>query len=142
MAASEAQQKLQELHATLNADVEKTRKELNEMDTLLRQTNSEVEKLAQRGLLDADAQGLTGEDCQCPPILTKTNGFFRDLIDTLAVHPVVEAAIAGITLASADVLRFRIKIRGYSARRNGRPFFEPTPGLLPVSGHSGGVAAA
>ena len=42
MAASEAQQKLQELHATLNADLEKTRRELNELDTLLRQTNSEV----------------------------------------------------------------------------------------------------
>jgi two-component system, NarL family, sensor histidine kinase DegS len=50
VAASEAQQKLQELHATLNADLEKTRRELNEMDTLLRQTTSEVEKLAQREL--------------------------------------------------------------------------------------------
>ena len=54
MAASEAQQKLQELHATLNADLDKTRRELNEMDTLLRQTNSEVEKLAQRELTVAN----------------------------------------------------------------------------------------
>ena len=54
MAASEAQQKLQELHANLNADLEKTRRELNEMDTLLRQTNSEVEKLAQREMAVAN----------------------------------------------------------------------------------------
>ena len=54
MAASEAQQKLQELHATLNADLEKTRRELNEMDTLLRQTSSEVEKLAQREMTVAN----------------------------------------------------------------------------------------
>ncbi|MDQ2999342.1 MAG: sensor histidine kinase [Chloroflexota bacterium] len=54
MAASEAQQKLEELHATLNTDLDKTRRELNEMDTLLRQTNSEVEKLAQRELTVAN----------------------------------------------------------------------------------------
>jgi two-component system sensor histidine kinase DegS len=54
VAASEAQQKLQELHANLNADLEKTRRELNEMETLLRQTNSEVEKLAQRELTVAN----------------------------------------------------------------------------------------
>ena len=54
MASSEAQQKLEELHATLNADLEKTRRELNEMDTLLRQTSSEVEKLAQRELTVAN----------------------------------------------------------------------------------------
>ena len=54
MAASEAQQKLQELHATLNADLDKARRELNEMETLLRQTNSEVEKLAQRELTVAN----------------------------------------------------------------------------------------
>ena len=54
MAASEAQQRLQELHATLNADLEKTRRELNEMDTLLRQTTSEVEKLAQREMTVAN----------------------------------------------------------------------------------------
>jgi len=54
VAASEAQQKLEELHATLNADLEKARRELNEMDTLLRQTNSEVEKLAQRELTVAN----------------------------------------------------------------------------------------
>ena len=54
MAASEAQQKLEELHATLNADLEKTRRELNEMDALLRQTTSEVEKLAQREMTVAN----------------------------------------------------------------------------------------
>jgi two-component system sensor histidine kinase DegS len=54
VAASEAQQKLEELHATLNADLEKARRELNEMDTLLRQTNAEVEKLAQRELTVAN----------------------------------------------------------------------------------------
>ena len=54
MAASEAQQKLAELHATLNVDLEKTRRELNEMDTLLRQTTSEVEKLAQREMTVAN----------------------------------------------------------------------------------------
>jgi len=54
VAASEAQQKLEELHATLNTDLDKTRRELNEMDTLLRQTNSEVEKLAQRELTVAN----------------------------------------------------------------------------------------
>ena len=50
MAASEAQHKLEELHSTINADLEKTRRELNEMETLLRQTTTEVEKLAQREL--------------------------------------------------------------------------------------------
>src|SRR5215217_5151822 len=54
VAASEAQQRLGELHATLNADLDKTRRELNEMDTLLRQTTSEVEKLAQRELTVAN----------------------------------------------------------------------------------------
>jgi two-component system sensor histidine kinase DegS len=54
VAASEAQQKLQELHATLNTDLDKARRELNEMETLLRQTNSEVEKLAQRELTVAN----------------------------------------------------------------------------------------
>ena len=54
MAASEAQQKLGELHATINTDLEKTRRELNEMDTLLRQTSAEVEKLAQRELTVAN----------------------------------------------------------------------------------------
>jgi two-component system sensor histidine kinase DegS len=48
VAASEAQQKLEELHASLNVDIDKTRRELTEMETLLRQTSSEVEKLAQR----------------------------------------------------------------------------------------------
>ena len=54
MAASEAQQRLQELHATLNVDLDKARRELSEMETLLRQTNSEVEKLAQRELTVAN----------------------------------------------------------------------------------------
>ncbi|HET9222521.1 MAG TPA: histidine kinase, partial [Roseiflexaceae bacterium] len=50
MAASEAQQKLEELHAAANADLDKARRELAEIETLLRQTNTEVEKLAQREL--------------------------------------------------------------------------------------------
>jgi two-component system sensor histidine kinase DegS len=54
VAASEAQQKLEELHATINADLEKTRRELTEMDTLLRQTTAEVEKLAQREMAVAN----------------------------------------------------------------------------------------
>jgi two-component system sensor histidine kinase DegS len=48
--ASEAHQKLEELHGALNADLEKARRELGEMENLLRQTNAEVEKLAQREL--------------------------------------------------------------------------------------------
>ncbi|HRC76021.1 MAG TPA: sensor histidine kinase, partial [Kouleothrix sp.] len=54
MAASQAQQKLEEIHSTIGADLEKTRRELNEMETLLRQTNAEVEKLAQRELTVAN----------------------------------------------------------------------------------------
>ena len=50
MAASEAQQKLEELHAAANADLDKARRELAEIETLLRQTNTEVEKLSQREL--------------------------------------------------------------------------------------------
>ena len=50
MAASEAQQKLVELHGTANADLERARRELIELETLLRQTSAEVEKLAQREL--------------------------------------------------------------------------------------------
>jgi two-component system sensor histidine kinase DegS len=50
VAASEAQQKLEELHAAANADLDKARRELAEIETLLRQTNTEVEKLAQREL--------------------------------------------------------------------------------------------
>jgi two-component system sensor histidine kinase DegS len=54
VAASEAQQKLQELYSTINGDLEKTRRELSEMETLLRQTTTEVEKLAQRELTVAN----------------------------------------------------------------------------------------
>ena len=54
MAASEAQQQLEELHGTINGDLEKTRRELSELDTLLRQTTAEVEKLAQRELTVAN----------------------------------------------------------------------------------------
>ena len=50
MAASETQQKLTELHASANADLERARRELIELETLLRQTSTEVEKLAQREL--------------------------------------------------------------------------------------------
>lgn len=48
MAASEAHQKLEELHSSTTAELEKARRELSEIETLLRQTGSEVEKLAQR----------------------------------------------------------------------------------------------
>jgi two-component system, NarL family, sensor histidine kinase DegS len=48
VAASEAQQKLVELHSTANADLERARRELAEIETILRQTGAEVEKLAQR----------------------------------------------------------------------------------------------
>src|SRR5919205_4020234 len=54
VAVSEAQQKLQDLHGAINADLEKTRRELNELETLLRQTTAEVEKLAQRELTVAN----------------------------------------------------------------------------------------
>ena len=54
MAASEAQQKLEELHSTINGDLEKARRELIELETLLRQTSTEVEKLAQRELTVAN----------------------------------------------------------------------------------------
>ncbi|KPV51826.1 histidine kinase [Kouleothrix aurantiaca] len=54
MAPSETQQKLEELHQTIGADLEKTRRELGEMETLLRQTTAEVEKLAQREMTVAN----------------------------------------------------------------------------------------
>ena len=54
MAASEAQQKLEELHSTISGDLEKARRELTELETLLRQTSTEVEKLAQRELTVAN----------------------------------------------------------------------------------------
>jgi two-component system sensor histidine kinase DegS len=50
VAASEAQQKLEELHAAANTDLDRARRELAEIETLLRQTTTEVEKLAQREL--------------------------------------------------------------------------------------------
>jgi two-component system sensor histidine kinase DegS len=54
VAASEAQQKLEDLHGTINAELEKARRDLNELETLLRQTTAEVEKLAQRELTVAN----------------------------------------------------------------------------------------
>jgi two-component system sensor histidine kinase DegS len=48
VAASETQQKVEELHSTANAEMEKARRDLAELETLLRQTGAEVEKLAQR----------------------------------------------------------------------------------------------
>lgn len=50
MATSEAQQKLTELHGAANADLERVRRELAELETLVRQTSAEIEKLAQREL--------------------------------------------------------------------------------------------
>lgn len=41
---------VQDLHARANADLEKARRELNEIEALLRQTTNEVEKLQQREL--------------------------------------------------------------------------------------------
>ncbi len=41
---------VQDLHARANADLEKARRELNEIEALLRQTSNEVEKLQQREL--------------------------------------------------------------------------------------------
>ena len=48
MAASEAQQKIEDLHGATNAELDRVRRELAEIETLLRQTGAEVEKLAQR----------------------------------------------------------------------------------------------
>lgn len=45
-----AQQSIQELHAKASADLERTKRELSEIENLLRQTSSEVEKLQQREL--------------------------------------------------------------------------------------------
>ena len=50
MATSEAQEKLAELHSAANAELERVRRELAELEHLLRQTSNEVEKLAQREL--------------------------------------------------------------------------------------------
>lgn len=50
MAASEAQQNLTELHSAANTELERVRRELVELENMLRQTSNEVEKLAQREL--------------------------------------------------------------------------------------------
>jgi two-component system sensor histidine kinase DegS len=47
---NDAAPSLKELYDTLNADLEKTRRELIEIEALLRQTSNEVEKLQQREL--------------------------------------------------------------------------------------------
>jgi two-component system sensor histidine kinase DegS len=51
---SEAPTKLEELRASAGADLDRTRRELMELETLLRQTTSEVEKLAQREMTVAN----------------------------------------------------------------------------------------
>jgi two-component system sensor histidine kinase DegS len=50
MSENGAQQSIQELHAKASADLERTKRELSEIENLLRQTSSEVEKLQQREL--------------------------------------------------------------------------------------------
>lgn len=47
---SEGQTAIQELHTKSNADLERLRREIAEIETLIRQTNSEVEKWQQREL--------------------------------------------------------------------------------------------
>jgi two-component system sensor histidine kinase DegS len=47
---SGAQLSIQELHTKLSADLDRTKRELAEIETLLRQTSNEVEKLQQREL--------------------------------------------------------------------------------------------
>lgn len=54
MTASEASAKIEELRTTANTDLDKSRRELAELETLLRQTHAEVEKLAQRELTVAN----------------------------------------------------------------------------------------
>ena len=54
MPTSEATAKLDELRTTANADLDKSRRELAELETLLRQTQAEVEKLAQREMTVAN----------------------------------------------------------------------------------------
>lgn len=54
MTTSEAPPSIEELHAKANSDLEQVRRELLELETLLRQTSSEVEKLAQRELTVAN----------------------------------------------------------------------------------------
>jgi two-component system sensor histidine kinase DegS len=50
MSENGSQQSIQELHAKASADLERTKRELTEIENLLRQTSSEVEKLQQREL--------------------------------------------------------------------------------------------
>lgn len=50
MAGSDTPLSLQDLYAKTNSELEKARRELNEIDALLRQTTNEVEKLQQREL--------------------------------------------------------------------------------------------
>lgn len=50
MAGNETTLSLQDLHAKTNAELEKARRELTEIEALLRQTSNEVEKLQQREL--------------------------------------------------------------------------------------------
>lgn len=54
MAGSDTQHKLEELHGALNSDLEKARRDLAEMEPLLRQTTAEVEKLSQREMTVAN----------------------------------------------------------------------------------------
>ncbi|GAB4214912.1 MAG: sensor histidine kinase [Roseiflexaceae bacterium] len=54
MTGGEAQPTLEELLSSANTDMERARRELVEVETLLRQTSAEVEKLAQRELTVAN----------------------------------------------------------------------------------------
>ncbi|KAB8142317.1 sensor histidine kinase [Chloroflexia bacterium SDU3-3] len=54
MPSSEANATIEELRTNANAELDKARRELAELETLLRQTQSEVEKLAQRELTVAN----------------------------------------------------------------------------------------
>lgn len=54
MAGSDTQHKLEELHGALTSELDKARRELAEMEPLLRQTTAEVEKLAQREMTVAN----------------------------------------------------------------------------------------
>jgi two-component system sensor histidine kinase DegS len=47
---SEGQQSIQEIHSAASADLDKSRRELSEIENLIRQTSTEVEKLQQREL--------------------------------------------------------------------------------------------
>jgi two-component system, NarL family, sensor histidine kinase DegS len=47
---SESASSVQELHAKASADLDRAKRELSEIENLIRQTSSEVEKLQQREL--------------------------------------------------------------------------------------------